>query len=55
MLKLDSNSKFNIYSSFTLSNDDVNVISLLYTPLMGSDALMLYLGFQSLLDLSLRL
>ncbi len=50
MLKLDSNSKFNIYSSFTLSNDDVNVISLLYTPLMGSDALMLYLGFQSLLE-----
>lgn len=50
MLKLDSNSKFNIYSSFTLSNDDVSVISLLYTPLMGSDALMLYLGFQSLLE-----
>ena len=47
---VDSNSKFNIYSSFTLSNDDVAVISLLYTPLMGSDALMLYLGFTSLLE-----
>lgn len=47
---IDSNSKFNIYSSFTLSNDDVAVISLLYTPLMGSDALMLYLGFSSLLE-----
>lgn len=47
---IDSNSKFNIYSSFTLSNDDVAVISLLYTPLMGSDALMLYLGFTSLLE-----
>ena len=47
---LDSKSKFNIYSSFTLSNDDVSVISLLYTPLMGSDALMVYLAFCSLLE-----
>lgn len=47
---VDSKSKFNIYSSFTLSSDDVSVISLLYTPLMGSDALMLYLGFTSLLE-----
>ena len=36
---IDASTKFNIYSSFTLSNDDVAVISLLYTPLMGSDAL----------------
>lgn len=50
MSKLDSYSKFNIYSSFTLSNDDVSVVSLLYAPLMGSDALMLYLGFTSLLE-----
>lgn len=50
MLKLDSSSKFNIYSSFTLSNDDVSVLSLLYGPLMGSDALMLYFGLQSLLE-----
>ncbi|MCI5582915.1 MAG: DnaD domain protein [Anaeroplasma sp.] len=47
---IDSTKKFNIYSNFTLSNDDVSVVSLLYTPLMGSDALMLYLGFQSLLE-----
>ena len=47
---VDSKSKFNIYSSFTLSNDDVSVVSLLYAPLMGSDALMLYLGFTSLLE-----
>ena len=48
--KFDSSSQFNIYSSFTLSNDDVNVVSLLYAPLMGSDALMLYLGFNSLIE-----
>ncbi len=48
--KFDSTSQFNIYSSFTLSNDDVNVVSLLYAPLMGSDALMLYLGLYSLLE-----
>ena len=47
---IDSNSKFNIYSSFTLSNDDVSVVSLLYAPLMGSDALMVYLGLTSLLE-----
>ncbi len=47
---VDSKSKFNIYSSFTLSSDDVSVVSLLYAPLMGSDALMLYLGFTSLLE-----
>ncbi len=47
---IDASTKFNIYSSFTLSNDDVAVISLLYTPLMGSDALMLYMGFNSLLE-----
>lgn len=47
---VDSNTKFNIYSSFTLSSDDVAVISLLYAPLMGSEALMLYLGFTSLLE-----
>lgn len=47
---IDSNSKFNIYSSFTLSNDDVAAVSLLYAPLMGSDALMIYLGFCALLE-----
>ena len=47
---IDSKSKFNIYSSFTLSNDDVSVVSLLYAPLIGSDALMLYLAFSALLE-----
>ena len=47
---LDSNSKFNIYASFTLSNDDINTMSLLYAPLIGSDAFMLYFGFVSLLE-----
>ncbi len=47
---VDSKSQFNIFSSFTLSNDDVAVMSLLYAPLIGSDALMLYLGFASLLE-----
>lgn len=50
MKSLDSKSKFNIYSSFTLSNDDVNVLSLLYAPLIGSDAFTLYMAFQSLIE-----
>ena len=32
---IDSTKKCNIYSNFTLSNDDVSVVSLVYTPLMG--------------------
>lgn len=47
---IDSSLKFNIYAGFTLSNDDVAAVSLLYTPLMGSDALMVYLAFCSLLE-----
>jgi replication initiation and membrane attachment protein len=50
MKSLDRKSKFNIYSGFTLSNDDVSVISLLYTPLIGSEALMLYMAFTSFLE-----
>ncbi len=46
----DVQSKMNIISSFTLSNDDVSSISLLYAPLIGSDALLLYFAFQSLLE-----
>ena len=42
--------KFNIVSSFTLSSDDISVISLLYSPLIGSEATGLYLGLQSLLE-----
>ncbi len=50
MKSLDMKSKFNIYSSFTLSNDDVSTISLLYAPLIGSGAFMLYFAFQSFLE-----
>ena len=42
--------KFNIISSFSLSSDDVAVISLLYAPLIGNEATGLYLGLQSLLE-----
>ncbi len=49
---INSNSKFNIYSSFNLSADDVNTLSLLYAPLIGSDAFLLYMGLTSLLDKS---
>lgn len=47
---VDGNSKLNIYASFTLSNDDVSALSLLYAPLIGSDAYMLYMGLHSLLE-----
>ena len=47
---INEKSKFNIYANFSLSSDDVSVISLLYAPLMGSDAYMLYMAFASLLE-----
>lgn len=47
---LDSNSKFSIYASFSMSIDDVNTMSLLYAPLIGSDAFMLYFGLHSLIE-----
>lgn len=47
---LDSGSKFSVYASFTLSYDDINTMSLLYAPLIGSDAFMLYFGLSSLLE-----
>ncbi len=50
MEKFESNSKFSVYSSFTLSNDDVNIIFLLYAPLIGPEAVTLYCSFQSLLE-----
>lgn len=46
----DAQSKMTIMSSFTLSNDDVSSLSLLYAPLIGSDALLLYLAFESFLE-----
>lgn len=45
-----STSKFHIYSSFTLSSDDVSCLSLLYVPLIGNDAFALYMGLASLLE-----
>lgn len=42
--------KLNILSSFTLSNDDVATISLLYTPLIGSVSVGLYFTMQSFLE-----
>ena len=42
--------KLNIYSSFNLSSDDVSTISLLYSPLIGSEATNLYLVFQGLIE-----
>ena len=47
---INSNSKFNIYASSNLSADDVNTLSLLYAPLIGSDAFLLYMGLYSFLD-----
>lgn len=42
--------KLNICSSFSLSNDDSAAISLLYAPLIGSEATMLYRGAAALLE-----
>ncbi len=42
--------KLNIYSSFSLSSDDVSTISLLYAPLIKSEAICLYFGLESLLE-----
>lgn len=45
-----TNKKLNIVSSFNLSSDDVATISLLYSPLIGSEATNLYFIIQSLLE-----
>lgn len=42
--------KLKIYSSFTLSADDTQCLSLLYAPLIEIDALGLYLGFSSMVE-----
>ena len=44
------NKNMNIVSSFNLSSDDVATISLLYSPLIGSEATNLYFTLQSLLE-----
>lgn len=50
MQHLDRSSKLNICASTTLSNEDIYSLSLLYQPLIGSDALALYLAFSSLIE-----
>jgi len=47
--KLD---KFNVVSSANLSSDDIYSLTLLYKPLIGDEALSLYLSFNSILERS---
>lgn len=51
-MKLDKLDKFNISSSTSLSSDDLYSLTLLYQPLIGSEALGIYLMFNSLLERS---
>ncbi|MBQ9448508.1 MAG: DnaD domain protein [Acholeplasmatales bacterium] len=46
----NADSKFNIVSNFNLATDDLSTLTLLYAPLMGSDAYLLYMSFQALLE-----
>ncbi len=50
MRTIDKLNKMYVYSSFGLSSDDINCLSILYAPLIGSGALNLYLGLNSLLE-----
>lgn len=50
MAKLSHLDKFNTMASFTLTNDDMHCMSLLYQPIIGSDALSLYLTLTSLIE-----
>ncbi len=50
MATFNEKSKFHIYANFTLSSDDNGVLSLLYSPLIGSDAYLLYMAFTTLLE-----
>lgn len=47
--KLD---KFNVISSCNLSSDDIYSLTLLYKPLIGNEALSIYLSFNSMLERS---
>lgn len=44
--------KLNICKSFSLSNDDINTLNLLYMPIIGSKALTVYMLFDSLINRS---
>lgn len=48
-MEISNNSKFNICASFNLSLDDINCLTLLYQPLIGTQACMLYLTLNSLI------
>lgn len=50
MMEALSNQELTVYSSFNLSSDDVSVISLLYAPLIESEATGLYFALQALLE-----
>ena len=49
-MQFDINKEFSVYSSFTLSLDDLDVLNLLYLPLIGKDAISLYLTLSSIVD-----
>ena len=50
MAKLSHLDKFHTMASFTLTNDDMHCLSLLYQPIIGSKALALYLTLTSLIE-----
>ncbi|MGM9971810.1 MAG: DnaD domain protein [Anaeroplasmataceae bacterium] len=50
MITIDKLDKFNIYASSSLSTDDYNSLSLLYQPLIGSQALFVYEALASLIE-----
>ena len=50
MIKLSHLDKFNTVASFSLTNDDMHCLSLLYQPIIGSEALALYMTFTSLIE-----
>ncbi len=52
MASIDNNTKINIYSSNLLSIDDFQSLTLLYTPVVGVKAIMIYETLYSLIDRS---
>lgn len=50
MANLDKSESFTVYSSSTLSTEDVSVLTLLYTPLIKNDAYNVYMLLSSLID-----
>ena len=50
MKKMDKLDQINIYASSSLSNDDIQTLSLLYQPLIGANAIVAYEAMYSLLE-----